>query len=252
MPSKKQKREAEIAKKKAAADKQKAAKEKSRKERELAKEKAAKAAKEAKDRRESLKVAAAARKKAALQQTQSLKKASSPRQRGNNKRDSASTTTSVTSAETQGGQNKAKIIDPPTLKKNLVEDFEKAMGLEEQREGDLSVGSGKKVPYIPKDLEPNNDTGRSIVDDATFAIESVDMDFSKDDTKQDPDVLLQKVQDKILLCNTTPDDLDAIRFLTIIENFKVSNFGHIFNKNGFPTKAEQPEFLGVKLLFDAC
>ena len=241
MPTDKQKREAEIAKKKEATGKQKAAREKLKKEKEIAKEKAAKAAKEAKDRRESVKVAAAARKKAALQQTQSLKKASSPRQRGN-KRDSASTTTSVTSAETQGGRNKAKIIDPPTLKKNLVEDFEKAMGLEEQREGDLSVGSGKKVPYTPKDLEPNNDTGRSIVDDATFAIESVDMDFSKDDTKRDPDVLLQKVQDKILLCNTTPDDLDAIRFLTIIENFKVSNFGHIFSQNGLPFKAEQPEF----------
>ena len=243
MPSEKQKREAEIAKKKAAADKQKAAKEKLRKERELAKEKATKAAKEAKDRRESLKAAVAARKKAALQQTQSLKKAAiSPRLRVS-KRDSASTTSSVTSAATQGERNKAKITDPPILKKNLVEDFERAIGLEGQREGDLSVGSGTKVPYTPKDLEPNNDTGRSIVDDATFAIESVDMDFSKEDTKRDPDVLLQKVQDKILLCNTTPEDLDAIRFLTIIENFKVSNFGHIFNKNGFPTKAEQPEFL---------
>ena len=52
-----------------------------------------------------------------------------------------------------------------------------------------------------------------------------------------------------MLCNTTPDDLDAIRFLKIIEDFKVSNFGHIFSENGFPTKSEQPEFLRVKLFF---
>ena len=224
MPSDKQKREAEIAKKKAAADNLKAAKEKSRKEKELAKEKAAKAAKEAKQRRE---VSAAARKKAALQQTQSLKKAASPRTRPN-KRDSASTTTSVTSAETQGGRNKAKIIDPPTLKKNLVEDFERAIGLEGQREGDLSVGSGTKVPYTPNDLEPNNDTGRSIIEDAAFVTDSVDFDLSKVTPKPDPQILLQKVQDNIERCWSTPDDLDAIRFLTIIENFKVSNFGRIF------------------------
>mmetsp|Transcript_45593 Transcript_45593/g.51670 ORF Transcript_45593/g.51670 Transcript_45593/m.51670 type:complete len:98 (-) Transcript_45593:126-419(-) len=75
------------------------------------------------------------------------------------------------------------------------------------------------------------------------------MDFSKDDTQRGPSVLLRKVKDKMLLCSTTPDDLDAIRFLKIIEDFKVSNFGHIFNKNSFPTKSQQPEFLGVKLLF---
>ena len=76
------------------------------------------------------------------------------------------------------------------------------------------------------------------------------MDFSKDDTQRNPSSLLQKVQDKILLCKTTPDDLEAIYFLKIIEDFKVTNFGHTFSKNGFPTKSEHPEFLKVKLLFD--
>ena len=95
-----------------------------------------------------------------------------------------------------------------------------------------------KGAYKPKDLERNSNTGRSILDDAKFVTESVDMEFSKDNVQRDPMVLLQKVQDKILSCNTTPEDLDAIRFLTIIENFKVSNFGHIFSQNGFPFKAE--------------
>ena len=267
MPSDKQKREADtLKKKKALAEKKKADMEKLRKEREIARKTAAKVAKEAKDRREASKAAAAAKKKEAPQQQeteirqqqekrgmtnnpQSIKKvALSPRIRGS-KRDSASTTSSVTSAATQGERHRAKITDPPILEKKIGEDFETAIGLEGQREGEVSVGSGTKVPYTPNDLEPNNDTGRSIVDDAKFVTESVDMDFSKDDTKRDPNVLLQKVQDKILLCNTTPDDLDAIRFLTIIENFKVSNFGHIFGEKGFPSKAEHPEILGVKRLY---
>ena len=58
-----------------------------------------------------------------------------------------------------------------------------------------------------------------------------------------------KVNGRILICNTTPDNLDVIRFVKIIEDFKVSNFGHIFSETGFPTKAEHPEFHEVKLLF---
>ena len=111
------------------------------------------------------------------------------------------------------------------------------------------MGSITKRVYQPKDLERGSDSGRSILDDAKFVTESVDMDFSKDNVQRNPMVLLLKVQDKMLLCNTTPDDLDAIRFLTIIENLKGSNFGDIFSQNGFPLKTEQPEFLVVKSLF---
>ena len=75
------------------------------------------------------------------------------------------------------------------------------------------------------------------------------MDVSKDTFQRDPMVLLQKVQGKMLLCKLTPDDPDAIRFLTIIKDLKGSNFGDIFSQNGFPLKAEHPEFLVVKLLF---
>ena len=75
------------------------------------------------------------------------------------------------------------------------------------------------------------------------------MDFSKKGAQRNPRVLLQKVNDKVLIYKTTPNDLDAICFVKIIKDFKVSNFGHIFSKTRFPTKAEHPEFLEVKLLF---
>ena len=266
MPSEKQKREADSAKKKVLAEKQKAAKEKLRKERETAKEKAATLAKEAKERKESAKAAVAARKKEALRQqaaevkrqqekrgtvnkTQSLPKAvASPRLRAS-KRDSASTTSSVTSAATQGEHNRVKITNPPTLKKNLGKEFERAIGLDGQREGELSVGSVKKVAYTPNDLERNDDTGRSIIEDAAFVTDLVDFDPSKVTLTPNPQILLQKVQDNIGRCRSTPDDPDAIRFLTIIENFKVSNYGRIFGETGVPSKAEHPKFLGVKLLY---
>ena len=111
------------------------------------------------------------------------------------------------------------------------------------------MGSVTKVAYTPNDLEPNNDTGRSIIEDAAFVTDSVDFDLSKVTPKPDPQILLQKVQDNIGRCRSTPDNLDTIRFLTIIENFKVSNFGRIFGETGVPSKAEHPEFLGVKLLY---
>ena len=75
------------------------------------------------------------------------------------------------------------------------------------------------------------------------------MDFSKEDAQHDFRVLFQKVNNKMLICNTTPDNLDAICFVKINEDFKVSNFGHIFSETGFSKKAEHPEFLEVKLLF---
>ena len=176
------------------------------------------------------------------------KQAVSPRTRSG-KRGTTSPNSSVTSAVTQGEHNKPKIDGPPDIKKKLSPNFTTTIRLEEQSEGDVTVGSVTTGEYKPKDLERCSNSGRSIVNDAKFVTESVDMDFSKDDVLRDPMVLLQKVQDKMLSCNTTPEDLDAIRFLTIIEDFKVSNFGHIFSQHRFPFKAEQPEFQGVKSLF---
>ena len=43
--------------------------------------------------------------------------------------------------------------------------------------------------------------------------------------------------------------MDANRFVQIIKDFKVSYFGHIFSRTGFPKKAEHPEFIEVKQLF---
>ena len=62
-------------------------------------------------------------------------------------------------------------------------------------------------------------------------------------------MLFQKVIDKVAICNETIDDLDANRFVQIIKDFKVSNFGHIFSRTGFPKKAEHLEFIEVKQLF---
>ena len=75
------------------------------------------------------------------------------------------------------------------------------------------------------------------------------MDFSKEDAQRNPRVLFQKVNNKMLICNKTPDDLNAIYSVKIIKDFKVSNFGYIFSETGFPTKAKYAEFLDVKLLF---
>ena len=75
------------------------------------------------------------------------------------------------------------------------------------------------------------------------------MDFSNEETTRDKKVLFQKVIDKVVIFNKTINELDANRFVQIIKDFKVSNFGHIFSKTGFPKKAEHPEFIKVKQLF---
>ena len=164
-----------------------------------------------------------------------------------------SPTSSVPLVVTQGGHQKAKINKLPSIQKQLSATFELAIGLEERSEDEEAAGIVKEGAYTPKDLERDrdSDTGRSIMDDAIFVTESIEMDFSKDDAQRNPRELLQRVNNKMLLCNTTPDELDAIRFLKIIKDFKVSDFGHIFSNTGFPTKSENPEFIKVKLLFDA-
>ena len=67
------------------------------------------------------------------------------------------------------------------------------------------------------------------------------MDFHKD-AKRNPGVFLQKVKDKMSLCKTTPDNLNAIRFVHIIADLKASKVGHIFKDKGF-LKSENLEFL---------
>ena len=79
--------------------------------------------------------------------------------------------------------------------------------------------------------------------------ELVEMDFSKEGTSCDKKVLFQKVIDKEAICNKTIDDLDTKRFVQIIKDFKVSNLGHIFSRTGFPKKADHPEFIKVKQIF---
>ena len=215
MTSNKQKGEADkLAQKKEFVVKQKAAHEKRKKKKEIAKEKAVMKARAAKDQKKLAKAASAsaAKKKKEEGRKQAAERAETKRQQdkkrvtatkilGHNylavsprfrsgKRGSASTTSSVTSVVTQGEHNRAKIDDPPDIKKKLSSNFETAIGLEEQPESDVTVDSVTKRAYKPKDLERSSDTGWSIVDDAKFVTESVDMDFSKDNVKRDPMVLL--------------------------------------------------------------
>ena len=84
---------------------------------------------------------------------------------------------------------------------------------------------------------------------AKFVTELVEMDFSKGDTNHDHKVLFQKVTNKVVRCNNTIDNLNASCFVQIIKDFKVSNFGHIFSRPGYPKKAEQLEFIEAKQIF---
>ena len=142
-----------------------------------------------------------------------------------------------------------KISKPPSIKKKLSNKFNLAFDLVEKEEKEVVTGIVTKIVYTPKNLDRGNNTGPSIVADWKFITELVEMDFSKEDAQHDFRVLFQKVNNKMLICNTTPDNLDAICFVKINEDFKVSNFGHIFSETGFSKKAEHPEFLEVKLLF---
>ena len=98
----------------------------------------------------------------------------------------------------------------------------KNIGLDNQSEDTAITGQVATGAYTPKDLDSDSDTGRLIVADAIFVTELVEIDFNKD-TQRDPSILLQKVKDKMSLCNATPEDPNAIRFLKIIEDFKASN-----------------------------
>ena len=99
-------------------------------------------------------------------------------------------------AVTQGERRKAKIDNPSSIKKKLGATFDSAIGLEERSEDEETVDIVTKGAYTPKDLDRDSDTGWSIIDDATFVTELVEMDFSKDDAQRDPSVLLWKVKDK--------------------------------------------------------
>ena len=124
----------------------------------------------------------------------------------------------------QGGHQKEKLNEPLNIQKKLSAEFDLAIDLEDQEQDEEATGIVTKRAYMPKDLDSNSDTGWSIVADATFITESVEMDFSKENAQRNPRVLFQKVNDKMLICKQTPDDLDAICFVKIIKDFKVSNF----------------------------
>ena len=150
---------------------------------------------------------------------------------------------------TQRGYQKLKIIEPPGIKKKLRDEFDEAISVRVQEEDAEVTGLVTKGAYTPKDLDSDSKTGWSIVADAKFVTELVDMDFSKEGTNCDFKVLFQKVPNKINSCNATIDNLDAICFGKIIKDFKASNFGHIFSKTGFPKKADHLELIGAKHLF---
>ena len=75
------------------------------------------------------------------------------------------------------------------------------------------------------------------------------MGFSKEDTTRGHKVFFQKVINKVARCTETINNLDASCFVQIIQDFKVSKFGHIFSRTGYPKKSEHPEFIEVKQLF---
>ena len=188
------------------------------------------------------------KKRVTAAKTQSFKKLeASPRKRVK-KHSPASPTSSTSSAVTQGGHQKVKINEPRSIQKKLSDEFDAAIDLVDQEEDEEVTGIVTKGAYISKVFDSDSYTGRSIVADAKFVTESVEIDFSKEDAQHDFRVIFQKVTDTLLICNTTLDDLDAICFMKIIEDFKVSNFGHIFSETRFPKKAEHLEFLEVKLL----
>ena len=139
-----------------------------------------------------------------------------------------------------------KINEPPSIQKKLSNEFDAVIGFVEQEEDAEIKGIVTKGAYRSKDLDSDSKTGQSIVANAEFVTELVEMDFSKEDAQRDFRVLSQKVNNKMVIYNATLNDLDAIRFVKIIKDFKVSNFGNIFSETGFPKRAEYPEFLEVK------
>ena len=140
-------------------------------------------------------------------------------------------------------------MDRRASKKKLVEDFDAAINVSEQEKDAERTGLDTNKAYMPNDLESDHKTEQYIVADAKFVTKLVEMDFSKESTSRDKQVLFQKVIDKVASCKETIDDPDAKRFVQIIKDFKVSNFGYIFSRIGFPRKADHPKFIEVKRLF---
>ena len=106
------------------------------------------------------------------------------------KRNSASPTL-TSSVVTQGGHQKLKILGPPSINKNLREEFDAAIGVSDQEKDAEVTGLDTNVAYTPNGLNSDNKTGQSIVANAKFVIESVEMDFSKEETTRDKKVLQQ-------------------------------------------------------------
>ena len=131
----------------------------------------------------------------------------------------------------------------------MREEFDAAICVSDQEKDKEVTGLDTNRAYMPNDLDSDNETRRSIVANAKFVTESVEMDFSKEEPTRDHKVLFQKVIDKVARCNETIDDLDANCFVQIINDFKVSNFGRIFSRTGYPKKAEHPEYIKVKQRF---
>ena len=120
--------------------------------------------------------------------TQGLKKLQASPRKPSTKRSSASPTL-TSSVATQGGHQKVKIMEPPSIKKKLSDEFDEAIGVREQEEGAKGTGLVTKGAYTPKDFDSDGKTGWSIVAYAKFATELVDIHFSKEGSNRDFNIL---------------------------------------------------------------
>ena len=103
-----------------------------------------------------------------------------------------------------------KINKPPIIQQKLNDEFDVVIGFMEQEEDAEVTGIVTKGKYTPKDLNSDSEISWSIVANAIFVTELVEIKFSKEDTKLEFRVLLQKVTNKMAICNATLDNLDAL------------------------------------------
>ena len=78
----------------------------------------------------------------------------------------------------------------------MREEFDAAIGVSDQEKDTEVMGLDPNRAYMPNDLDSDNKTGRSIVADAKFVTESVEMDFSKEETTRDKKYFSRKLSIK--------------------------------------------------------
>ena len=100
--------------------------------------------------------------------TQGLKNLQASPCKPSTKRSSASLT-STSLVATQGGHQKVKIMELPSIKKKLSSEFDEAISVKDQGEDAKGIGLATRGAYTPTDLNSDGKTGWSIVADAKFA-----------------------------------------------------------------------------------